>query len=397
MSLKIVLLYQYFATNSPHVKTAKVQVLMENTIGSDGLCPVRIRFYFGGNSRSTKTLFRIHPDQWKNGKVVKHPNAVRLNLAIQTELNKATEYILDCDRAKIPVDPALYFNTKEATLLVDILEIEAEERKKAAAFRTADKFYTTASKVRQFNAKTPIHFTSDWPDKYCDYWASQGNKPNTIGKDLKNIKVVLNKALKRGLIPFNPMQAYKIRIVETNKEKLSIDEIKLFQDATLPGHDRMAVDTFLFALFHWGMRAHDVISLRKDQIIDGRITYTTQKSSKRHEIDVVFMPQDYPGDYVFPYLSKTRAAGEALLRRINNVNSLLNKKLKRIAKQLGINKKVTMHTARHSFASIADEKGLSLNDIRELLGHSNVSTTANYIKSIQKSDVLNEKVKGLFS
>lgn len=378
------------------INDVKVRVFLASKKFSDGTKAIRLEFYFKDNSRYTKTLYRVNPDQWKNGKVVKHQNAVKINLSIQNELKKATEYILDCERSMIPVDPNTYFNTSEVSLLVDILMMESQERTLAGAFRTGEKFKVTAVKVGEFNPKTLISFNSDWPDKYVEFWSKRGNKMNTIAKDLKNIKVVLNKALRRGLIQFNPLQVYKIRTEETIKQKLSIDEIKILQEAQLPHDDRMAVDVFLFALYHWGMRAHDVITLKKDQIIDGRIIYKSQKSSRSHEVDVVFMPQDYPGEYLFPYMNTRKSAGSEYLKDINIVNSLLNKKLKRIASQLGINKVVTMHIARHSFAAIADEKGLSLNDIRELLGHSNVSTTANYIKSIQKSDVLNQKVKGLF-
>lgn len=66
------------------------------------------------------------------------------------------------------------------------------------------------------------------------------------------------------------------------------------------------------------------------------------------------------------------------------------------SKYMNNNRLNSFSVPRHSFAAVADEKGLSLNDIRELLGHSNVKTTAIYLKSIQNSDELNRKVKGLF-
>lgn len=376
---------------------ATVRVFLASKNYTDGLKPLRLEFYFKDNRRYTKTLCKLLPDQWKNNKVVKHPNAIKLNIMIQDELIKASEYILDCSRAGVVVDPVSYFSSQKLTLLTELIKNEAEERINDGKFLTGKKYQHTASKVAKFNAKSTLNINHDWADKYVAFWLNQGNIINTIRNDIRLIKSVLSKAIRRGLITANPLDGYKLKYQETTKEKLTIDEIQLFETANVEGADKVAVEVFLFSLYHWGMRAHDVITLRKDQIIKGRIFYTSHKAKKRHEVDMIYKPSEYPGEYLFPYMGTFNPIQSQWMVKISNVNYKINKRLKRIAKELGINKKVTMHTARHSFASIADEKGLSLNDIRELLGHSNVSTTANYIKSIQKSDVLNEKVKGLFN
>lgn len=377
--------------------SVKVRVFMASKTYSDGTRPVRIEFYFSDNTRYTKTLFRINPDQWKNGKVVKHPNVVKLNLMVQSELSKATEYILDCTRLGLVIDPNVYFNSQKLTLLAELIQSEAQERMDNGKYITGRKIKYTGYKVAQFNEKTTLNINHDWADRYAAFCFKKGNAVNTVRNDLKVIKAVLNKAIRKGLIASNPLDGYKLMKEDTIKEKLTIEEIQMFEAANLEGYDKLAVEVFLFSLYHWGMRFYDVVTLRKDQIINGRIIYTSHKANKNHEIDIIYHTSEYDGDYVFPFMNNINKEQSKWMIRVHNVNRFVNNRLKKIAKKIGINKKVTMHIARHSFASIADEKGLSLNDIRELLGHSDVSTTAKYIKSIQKSDALNEKVRGLFN
>jgi len=132
--------------------------------------------------------------------------------------------------------------------------------------------------------------------------------------------------------------------------------------------------------------------MKKDQIIDGRLKYVSQKNGKTFEIDLKFIP-DYPGEYLFPFLDEfKRWDKKSLRRRVASVNSKINYHLKELAAEAGINKNISLHTARHSFAHYADEKNMSLNVISKLLGHTKLTTTDTYISTLKKSDELNDAV-----
>jgi site-specific recombinase XerD len=68
---------------------------------------------------------------------------------------------------------------------------------------------------------------------------------------------------------------------------------------------------------------------------------------------------------------------------INNIN----KYMKRIALKVGINKDVTTYFARHSFATILKRSGANVSMISDLLGHSNVSVTANYLDGFEDDQI----------
>ena len=61
-----------------------------------------------------------------------------------------------------------------------------------------------------------------------------------------------------------------------------------------------------------------------------------------------------------------------------------------------IDKHITMHVARHTFAYLADQGGIPLGTIQQLLDHGKIGTTQVYVESLRKNDELDKAVEGLF-
>lgn len=106
-----------------------------------------------------------------------------------------------------------------------------------------------------------------------------GNKPNTIANAFKNLRAVLKKAVKLGLIQSNG------RIWNNNrKQPLTIDEITKIIEFDIPkrfkGMER-AKDMFLFSFYTAGMRVTGLCKLQWSNIVDENIIYTMNKSKKR--------------------------------------------------------------------------------------------------------------------
>ena len=71
---------------------------------------------------------------------------------------------------------------------------------------------------------------------------------------------------------------------------------------------------------------------------------------------------------------------------IKSANSLVNKSLISIQKELGIKTKISFHTARHSFANYCVKKKIHIKTVQELLGHSKISTTQGYLRSFDQEE-----------
>jgi transposase len=238
---------------------------------------------------------------------------------------------------------------------------------------------------------------------------------NTISKQFDNFKSLYNKGRielrEKGLsLKNNPFDDFECETIDTNKEKLTIEEIESLkalklEEGSLIWHTR---NCFLLAFYCAGMRAGDLIQLRGTNIVyDGgwRISYRMDKTDTIKEI--LLLPESLEiitryvdlekrtTDYVFPLLDngtnyakaitwedKERLPHEVkkhLLQQVNSKNSLLNKYLGKLAEMAGITKKVSMHIARHSFANIARQKNANVYDISKALGHSSLKITESYL------------------
>jgi integrase len=168
------------------------------------------------------------------------------------------------------------------------------------------------------------------------------------------------------------------------------------------------------------MRAGDLIQLRQSNIHNGRLQYAMGKTDRIRDIKLLpeaieilnhYMNLDQPTtDYIFPLLDNRARYAVAvtsedrmklqpevkkrLLQQVNSKNSLINKYLGKIAEMAGINKKLTFHIARHSFANIARQKKANVFDISKTLGHSSIKITEAYLSNFDtiSQDETMEKV-----
>ena len=92
-----------------------------------------------------------------------------------------------------------------------------------------------------------------------------------------------------------------------------------------------------------------------------------------------------PGDFIFPILKPRDLIDKSKLHKIINArNVMINKNLKIIKDAIGLQKHITFHTTRHTFATRALSKGMKLHHVGSVMGHASVKTTEVYAKIINK-------------
>ena len=85
------------------------------------------------------------------------------------------------------------------------------------------------------------------------------------------------------------------------------------------------------------------------------------------------------------------ANAQDVLNAISSATAIINKQLKRIAKKVGIEKNISTHVGRHSYATALLTSNISLPVIKEMLGHSDIKVTQIYAKVVdsKKNEVVN--------
>lgn len=241
--------------------------------------------------------------------------------------------------------------------------------------------------------------------------------PNTITKEMKVFRALVNKAISDGKMDpgNNPFFGKKYAETHSPKERLNFDEIELIEALSLGDGSLLwnCRNAFLFSYYEAGIRAGDLLQLRWCNITsDGRLNYQMEKSDKYEDLLLVEQaqailnhyrkPDVRPSDYIFPFMKNGKPYASAITkqekdtltpdlneRRLSDVascNAILNKAMKRIAELAGIEKKITMHISRHSFANAAKKEGIDNLHLKKLMAHSSIKVTETYMSNFDTKE-----------
>jgi len=251
--------------------------------------------------------------------------------------------------------------------------------------------------------------------------------PNTIEVQFNILRTLVHRAIEVGIMEASkdPFLVFKYKGVKTIKEKLDDSEMERItnlelEEGSLIWHCK---NYFLFSYYCAGIRAADLIQLRWGNVTaSGRLHYQMGKNHKERDLLLVeqaieilrhYRREDAKAtDYIFPLLSndaeyagyvtqadKDRMRPELrhkMYQDISSKNALINKYLKKIAEKAEIEKPLSMHISRHSFAHIAQESGAESSAIKNILGHSNLATTERYMGSFDTSKT-DETLRNVFA
>lgn len=244
--------------------------------------------------------------------------------------------------------------------------------------------------------------------EYENWLKSQGLSKTTVGIYLRPLRAIFNEAIEDGIIkrekcyPFGKRK-YRIPSSKNVKKALELSDVqKIFFYKCNPHcpNEQQARDYWLFSYFGNGMNPKDIANLKYKNMDGDYIIFERSKTERSLRSDpkpiTVFLTDDMKaiiekwgnGDkslnnYIFPILEN----GLTALRQyevIQNFVAFINDWMKRILKNLGIEKKATTYVARHTFSTVLKRSGASTEFIQEALGHSDLKTTENYLDSFDR-------------
>lgn len=210
---------------------------------------------------------------------------------------------------------------------------------------------------------------------------------NTTAKFMQFFKRIVLIARNNGILVGDPFATYKIRLKKVDRGYLTEAEITTILKKKLVSERLDQVrDVFLFSCF-CGLAYIDVKNLTQENIrtsFDGNLWIMTkrQKTDTTVNVPVLKIPQMILEKY------KGKLPNGMLLPVISNQK--LNSYLKEIADVCGIEKNLTFHLARHTFATTTTlAKGVPIETVSKMLGHTNIETTQIYAR-ITNSKISND-------
>jgi integrase len=330
-----------------------------------------------------------------------HPKHVKINDEIDELIDKAKEAVkaLDNEKKLLTSD-----SIKQRILQVDYSSVIdfakslVVEMEKNGQVGSAKKYNTLINRLAEISETGELFFielTHSFLVKFNRYLLSVGNSDTTAGKYLKALRAVYRRATVEGLTDqlTDPFLSFRIRTEQVKKERLNEKEITKIEELDLPRNSLIwhIRNAFMFSFYGAGIRASDILQLKWKNIVNGRLVYQMHKTNrvqslKLHEKLNILLNNYGPHEhdqFIFPFFNSEVDYSNPLylFNQISAKTALLNKYLKIIATKAEINKKISTHTARHSFADIARQKTDNIYNLSKTMGHSSIKITEAYLAS----------------
>ena len=341
--------------------TLKYKIKAPNKAGE---CIVFLRYYSKGVDFLIPTSVRVRPDQFLANKPRSpisrsHPAYATLN-AILESTRISLEAKIHEAKGDITKD-YLIGKTSSKNTIFDFIEDLKQLRAGKMSVGTLRHYTVIQGKIEDFSPRASFASVSfDWLQRLEKYIRDRVGSNNTVSTNMGKVIAILNAARKAGLIDAAQFEEYsRPAYKEDIPVYLQEHEIEAFYNvvkAVAPGQTKRSGYYFLLSCYT-GYRISDLSSFVYDDRVKGD---TIVLRAKKNGV-IVSIP-------IYPRLGEILSFCKD--NRLDVYEQDMREQVKDLAKLAGIKAQVKVHSARHSFAMLMLEKGLTIDEIAELLGDS---------------------------
>lgn len=215
---------------------------------------------------------------------------------------------------------------------------------------------------------------NDYRDRIKDHKLSRNSRLSYFNK----LRACLNQAYEERVIQHNPMRGIdNFKPEEGTRMYLTLEEVKTLADT--PCEYDSVKRAFLFSCLT-GLRRSDIIKMTWGEVQEQsgfiRIIFRQKKTGGQEYLDITPQAAELMGD--------RKKASDPVFEDIHSP-SCTNETIKRWVLRAGIQKEITFHCGRHTFAVLMLDLGTDIYTVSKLLGHRELNTTQIYAKVLDKN------------
>ena len=270
---------------------------------------------------------------------------------------------------------------------VSFCENLIEELRQIGKIRTTETYTTTLNSFKRFmnfrkkGRDIPFdNIDSNLMMEYEQYLKSNDICPNSTSYYMRNLRAMYNRAVEKELvIQRYPFKHVYTGIDKTVKRAVPAKIIRQIRDMDL-SHDsslEYARDLFMFSFYTRGMSFIDMAYLKKSNLQNGFLSYRRKKTNQQLVIkwekpmqEIIDKYDTIGSSYLLPIILDAKTDER---KQYKNAAQLVNSKLKKLGKQIGLPIPLTSYVARHAWASIASKRR-----VNEILSRMNISHRAEH-------------------
>lgn len=382
-------------------KTFCISFFLRRVRTVKGMAPILARITVNGISKEVYTQCRTPVDKWDTAKgraTGRDKLAYEVNAYIDDFRAKVVEIYRTLQAEgfegnTLEIKERLQSPGKQAKMFLEELTLYCEKRQKEVGVRitqlTSNKYYRLCRYLREYTKqeykKDDIRLSAvsyGYLDGFNTYLQTahrcHHNGAVNILDCLRNFMLY---CLRNEWIEKNPFKNYKLKeVAPPPKEHLSKKEIELLMEKPMPNLRLENVrDIFVFCCLT-GLAFADVKELKREHLTTDEqgnmwIRKPREKTAIMSTIPLLKQPKAILQKYAFDL----HCIESGKLLPVPS-NQKMNAYMSEIATICGLNKKLTTHCARHTFACLAVEYGMPIDVLAKILGHSNTNMTRHYAK-----------------
>ncbi len=381
-------------------------------IKDDVTYPLKLRITYRGSRKYYATGYNASLEDYKLMKENNVRGELRkTNLAL-TEIQINAQKCCDClETFSFTKFEELFFPKKVPIMnLQSAFDSYISELEENGQIGTAASYSCACVSLHKFKAGLKFeHLTPEFLRSYERWFIGQGKSITTVGIYLRSLRAVINVAIQQEMMNFKDYpfgkRKYIIPTGRNIKKALSLEEVaKIYNYVTEPRSVKdMCRDYWIFIYLCNGLNVKDLCLLTYKNIAGDFIIFNRAKTNRSRRSNPepirVALKEDSkriiakwgqhqfsPDTYIFPYL-KIGMTPQKQRDTILLLIHLINEHMKQIAIELEIYKPITTYYARHSFATILKNSGVSTEFISEALGHTSLETTKNYLAGFEQDAI----------
>jgi site-specific recombinase XerD len=370
-----------------------------------GLQEIRIRMTQARKHKRFNVGYAIKKTEWnaEAQQVSKAHNLyIIINAAIKTKRQEIEEEYLKSIPLKQHITLSqLYRKAKSDILGISYIAYYQDYvTTKVPNGGTEIAFLSVLNKLKTFIKNKDLHFeeiTFEFIQQFLHHLQQIGNSTNTVHNNFKTVRSIYNHAVKeRKFTPtfVSPFYGHDVKRKKVVRNKLDATEIERLENLEIKPNIQKyhAKNFFLLSYYLLGVRSSSMIKMKWENIVGDRCLYQPAKGQSMQNVKIGKKAREIldiyeakhktkpdKNEYIFNFMRGCKnLKGKDLIKKISAINTNINNQLAEISAELQLNKKITTHVARHSFAYNARIKS-----------NSSVVVTEAYFESEDNSDADN--------
>ncbi|MGO1669591.1 MAG: site-specific integrase [Sphingobacterium sp.] len=380
--------------------------LRKYKMDASGKAPIYARITVNGKRRDVSVKRSIDPGNWNAGKGMakgSRQEVAKLNNYLEQYRAGIVESYQQQLLQKKPLTADLikskFVGEEQSQLtLCKLIEYHNREQESKLAHGTMKNYYTTQSYLKRFlkeryrctdTALSELNyaFISDFENYLRNYKPKDHHNPlnnNGIMKHIERLRKIVNMAVTMDWLPKDPFAKFKKHFDKVERESLTKEELDRLENKQFKIERlQQVLDMFLFSCYT-GLAYIDLSELAPGNIvtgIDGKLWISTSRAKTETRVRVPILPK--AKELMEKYADDPRAVANGTVFPVVT-NQRMNGYLKEIAELCGINKDLTFHIARHTFATtVTLSNGVPIESVSKMLGHTSIRTTQIYAKVVE--------------